>query len=749
MRKRKFLALLMAIAMFISVVPASAYAEEVSDVSGPEVVLENSHLPNEDETQTGNDESSVPAEAEDLPVEESSVVEEEVQEDSISEESEDSEPFEQSVEVNDVIVTVKAAEGIFPNDATLHVEAVNTEAAENAEAAAENLASANKAVSFTFDIKVLDANGQEIQPNTEKGEVTVTFAMAAPIHYDDVEVYHVENKSGTEVTPLDTTVEENGEQIEATATTEGFSLFVVQFIYNGIEYDLLGYEKTKLSNIQEALGLTGEIESAASSAPELFSIEEIDGVLFVVSHLSFSTAETLTLVIDGATYVIDVLDPPGSRYRLRENQISFNTSTGIELDPVVVADDRHWIGGTVWGITTHELEDTSTGQTVIFGYCLEPNATTTDGNTYQAAFGYAQDYWEKLENSAPEMKTQISRAIWLADSMIANGYKSYPSADISGTAQVIVYEILCGYRDASTGIRSSAYIYNKIDIGNTARFQDIYEELDRQLVHYEDRTSFASITAADAVSASRIIKLDYNATNKNWSKTLTDSSGVWADFLSAPSGSIPGTDVSYTRSGNSITFTASTVFSGTAASGAIKKQTTGSDAEADFSIYGDTSAVRSSGEGQIIAGEATADPVNQYLAFELDTVPMKVMLKKTSSNTSSYYVDNPMYTLKDAVYGVYSSRADASSDTDRLDILKTDEDGNAVSTKSFNVGDKIYVKEVTAPKGYALDTAIYELTVSTIAADNVISVTDVPVADPVGVLLVKVDAKTGEDVRRV
>ena len=81
--------------------------------------------------------------------------------------------------------------------------------------------------------------------------------------------------------------------------------------------------------------------------------------------------------------------------------------------------------------------------------------------------------------------------------------------------------------------------------------------------------------------------------------------------------------------------------------------------------------------------------------------------------------------------------------------MKTDEDGNAVSTKSFNVGDKIYVKEVTAPKGYALDTAIYELTVSTIAADNVISVTDVPVADPVGVLLVKVDAKTGEDVRRV
>ena len=97
MRKRKILALLMAIAMFISVVPAPAYAEEVSDVSGPEVVLENSHLPNEDETQTGNDESSVPAEAEDLPVEESSVVEEEVQEDSISEESEDSEPLEQSV----------------------------------------------------------------------------------------------------------------------------------------------------------------------------------------------------------------------------------------------------------------------------------------------------------------------------------------------------------------------------------------------------------------------------------------------------------------------------------------------------------------------------------------------------------------------------------------------------------------------------------------------------------------------------
>ena len=210
----------------------STQAESKAEESVKDETPEESSEIIEEESLEQNDSvvEEVPA-GETSTVEESSKQEEAVEVSSVEEsKAEEAKPFEQNAEVNGVIVTVKAPEGVFPEGSTLSVKLVTTQAAENAEAAAEEKSSANKAVSYTFDIKVLDKDGNEIQPDTDKGEVSVTFAMAAPVKYDDVEVYHVENNAGTEVKPLDTTVEENGEQIEATAKTDGFSLFVVQFI---------------------------------------------------------------------------------------------------------------------------------------------------------------------------------------------------------------------------------------------------------------------------------------------------------------------------------------------------------------------------------------------------------------------------------------------------------------------------------------------------------------------------------------
>ena len=112
-----------------------------------------------------------------------------------------------------------------------------------------------------------------------------------------------------------------------------------------------------------------------------------------------------------------------------------------------------------------------------------------------------------------------------------------------------------------------------------------------------------------------------------------------------------------------------------------------------------------------------------------------VSLKK-SINASSSCIDqiknNPLYSLAGAEYSV-------TLNGKVLETLKTDANGNAKSSKDYNIGDVLTIKETKAPKGYKLDTKTYTLTVKD--GDNVISVSDVPIFDPPFVLT-KVDKDT-------
>ena len=84
--------------------------------------------------------------------------------------------------------------------------------------------------------------------------------------------------------------------------------------------------------------------------------------------------------------------------------------------------------------------------------------------------------------------------------------------------------------------------------------------------------------------------------------------------------------------------------------------------------------------------------------------PMSITVNKTSSNPS-YTNNNSNYSLQGAVYGVYKSVADANANTNRVNTITT----NANGTGSCYVGvaDHYYVKEITASKGYTLDSQVY------------------------------------------
>ena len=112
-----------------------------------------------------------------------------------------------------------------------------------------------------------------------------------------------------------------------------------------------------------------------------------------------------------------------------------------------------------------------------------------------------------------------------------------------------------------------------------------------------------------------------------------------------------------------------------------------------------------------------------------------VSLKK-SINASAACIEqikgNPLYSLAGAEYTI-------TLNGQVVETLKTDANGNAVSTKQYNIGDVLTIKETKAPPGYKLDTKTYTHTVT--SGDNVISVSDIPIFDP-PVVLTKVDKDT-------
>ena len=123
----------------------------------------------------------------------------------------------------------------------------------------------------------------------------------------------------------------------------------------------------------------------------------------------------------------------------------------------------------------------------------------------------------------------------------------------------------------------------------------------------------------------------------------------------------------------------------------------------------------------------------------------KLTILKKSANTD-ITDNNDCYSLADAVYGVYKSETDAKSDKNKVTSLKTKDTGWS-NTAELEAGT-YYLKEVTAPKGYALSSEINKVTITAgketqFGTNN--ELMDYPQADPVGILLGKIDKETNKN----
>ena len=131
----------------------------------------------------------------------------------------------------------------------------------------------------------------------------------------------------------------------------------------------------------------------------------------------------------------------------------------------------------------------------------------------------------------------------------------------------------------------------------------------------------------------------------------------------------------------------------------------------------------------------------------------KLSIMKKSANPE-ITDNNPCYSLKGAEYGVYKTEADAKADKNKLNTLiigkydDTEKNKNWSNEIELEAGT-YYVKETKAPKGYALNPnavkVVIEAGKNTWIGDKSNDFVDYPQADPVGILLGKVDKETNKN----
>ena len=322
------------------------------------------------------------------------------------EEGEDTPAFEGEQIVDDVKVSVKAAAGVFPADATLSVERAGEDVHTQADAAVAVVRGEgrNVGVSHTLDIKVLDAQGNEVQP-AEGKDVSVSFALAEVADQNlEASVYHLTEREDA-IEPGDADPGEPSVSVELDSQapqgkfvaqrleakvsdedkqtlvvqTDDFSIYTLEFTYADLSYVLPGIGSVPVADVLASVGLSGEPEAVRVSDESLLSVANEGGAWVLTVREAFSSEERVYVTINGVEYQIAVTYEAAEANGVAEADGSVALKAQADSAKTVGYYEYSWDSGQKVAVRTWKTHDAvpvpSDGGMTKGWYILDDNVT--------------------------------------------------------------------------------------------------------------------------------------------------------------------------------------------------------------------------------------------------------------------------------------------------------------------------------------------------------------------------------------
>lgn len=319
--------------------------------------------------------------------------------------------------------------------------------------------------------------------------------------------------------------------------------------------------------------------------------------------------------------------------------------------------------------------------------------------------------------------------------------------------QLLIFEIVAGKRNASTfeAVTGKPLLTPANTMTATSSAETTLANVTtayNNMVSWCKKSVRNPSYTASSLSSAKSYQMSYNQSNGQYSITLTDKNGT-ASVTKASDVIVSNSNVKVSVSGNKITFTCSknlgTTVNVTMKNSFLKEH----GIKNKNSLYLITSNTYAS--YQTFAQGSNYAVKDGYVKLTFPDV-VKLQLQKSSSNTE-LTAGNGCYSLSGAEYGIYTDKAC----TKKIGSITTNASGYGSYSKYVDSTASYYAKETKAPKGYELDKTVYTFVSSGKKDSNGYAIfkavrlsdkktepKDNPVNDPVGIVLQKKNAVTGE-----
>lgn len=381
-------------------------------------------------------------------------------------------------------------------------------------------------------------------------------------------------------------------------------------------------------------------------------------------------------------------------------------------------------------------------------YCIEPDKASelTSSATVKSTSQSAA--WKQLTTAQQNAVNLI----------LAWGFGGFEAAKKEKVhyyyaTQLLIFEIVAGKRNASTfeAVTGKPLLTPANTMTATSSAETTVANVTtayNNMVSWCKKSVRNPSYTASSLSSAKSYQMSYNQSNGQYSITLTDKNGT-ASVTKASDVIVSNSNVKVSVSGNKITFTCSknlgTTVNVTMKNSFLKEHGIKSKNSLYLITSNDFASYQTFAQGSNYAVK------DGYVKLTFPDV-VKLQLQKSSSNTE-LTAGNGCYSLSGAEYGIYTDKAC----TQKIGSITTNSSGYGSYSKYVDASASYYSKETKAPKGYELDKTVYTFVSSGKKDSNGYAIfkavrlsdkktepKDNPVNDPVGIVLQKKNAVTGE-----